>query len=180
MHRVMRIMFSFGRKDSAAQTPARAIDVADFLVEHFIDRRAPITHLKLQKLLWFAWIEYYDRTGACLFEDPFYAWKLGPTVKSVRREYRAYVSNPIRYVRRTPYPQKLGEDVEEFLRAFAEARADDDPVALMKESQKEGGAWAEFYRKDCADAEIPFDAIVELECFGARSHPFAAALRASS
>jgi uncharacterized phage-associated protein len=60
-----------------------AIGLTNWLIE--MNRTAPVdlTHLKIQKLLYFAqgWhLAYFDFP---LFEDPVEAWKYGPVVTSV-------------------------------------------------------------------------------------------------
>lgn len=47
-----------------------ATDVARFLVQYYIDIKKSVTNMKLQKLLYYAWIEYYKSSdGKYLFND---------------------------------------------------------------------------------------------------------------
>ena len=46
-----------------------------------------IDEMKAHKLLYFSQREAYLRNGAPLFEDDFCAWKYGPVLLSVRREF---------------------------------------------------------------------------------------------
>ncbi len=55
-----------------------AYDVAKFILSII-----PSTHLKLQKLLYFAYAEFLLRTGERLFKEPILAFKYGPVVESV-------------------------------------------------------------------------------------------------
>lgn len=54
-----------------------------------------ITHLKLQKLLYYAQGICLALLGRPLFEEPILAWKHGPVVDEVYQEFKSYGSNPI-------------------------------------------------------------------------------------
>lgn len=49
-----------------------------------------INNLKLQNLLYFAWIAYKKATGDDLFAESFYALQFGPAVPEVYYKYCAY------------------------------------------------------------------------------------------
>ena len=54
-----------------------------------------ITNLKLQKLLYFAYGIHLALYDTPLFDTPIQAWKLGPVVPSVYREFKVHGENPI-------------------------------------------------------------------------------------
>lgn len=64
-----------------------AKDIGRETVNLSIDSKCWISNLKLQKLLYFSWLEYYRRNGTPLFEEEFEAWKYGPVVPSVYYDY---------------------------------------------------------------------------------------------
>ena len=68
-----------------------ACDVAHWIVAN-IDRDAgdSITHLKLQKLTYYAQAWALVILGRPLFDEDFQAWAHGPVVESVFREYRSF------------------------------------------------------------------------------------------
>ncbi|MDR2943706.1 MAG: SocA family protein [Methanosarcinales archaeon] len=43
--------------------------------------------IKLQKLLFFAWLIHFRRHGEALFDDDFFAFAKGPVVETVRKNY---------------------------------------------------------------------------------------------
>ena len=56
----------------------------------------PVSNLQLQKLLYFSWIDYYQKKkGAYLFDESFVAWPLGPVVLSAYYDFCAYGAEPI-------------------------------------------------------------------------------------
>lgn len=54
-----------------------------------------ITHLKLQKLLYYAQGCYLAIKGVPLFDEDILAWTHGPVVDEVYQEYKTYGSEPI-------------------------------------------------------------------------------------
>lgn len=69
-----------------------AFDVAKYILTTL-----PTTHLKLQKLLYFSYVEFLKRTGEPLFKDDIYAWKHGPVVESVYHEFKGFGKEQIDY-----------------------------------------------------------------------------------
>lgn len=59
------------------------------------DGPLPITHIALQKLLYFAHGHYLIRTGQPLVSGAFEAWKFGPVHPAVYREFKVEGNRPI-------------------------------------------------------------------------------------
>jgi uncharacterized phage-associated protein len=77
-------------------TMANVFDVANFFIELAgQDEEGFITHLQLQKLLYFAHGYFLAKTGFPLFTDAVEAWEYGPVVPSVYSKYEKYEKNPI-------------------------------------------------------------------------------------
>lgn len=75
-----------------------------------------ISHLKLQKILYFAQAGYLALYGKKLFEDDIYAWDLGPVVRSVYTIFKDYKSRPIIKPTNGNYKDSInGQDMEDFL-----------------------------------------------------------------
>ena len=73
----------------------KASDLARYILKYFSDKNKPVSNRQLQNLLYFCWICYYKTTQEELFDEPFVAWSLGPTIVSVYREYCSYAARPI-------------------------------------------------------------------------------------
>ena len=67
--------------------------VINYLVE--TSDEGTVTHLKLQKLLYYAQGFHLAMHKEPLFGDDFNAWAKGPVIPSVYQEYKTYGSNPI-------------------------------------------------------------------------------------
>jgi uncharacterized phage-associated protein len=74
----------------------KAIDVAYYIIAYANSKNERITHLKLQKILYYLQgiiAATYD--GFMLFEDTVYAWPYGPVVRNVYYELCSNGSLPI-------------------------------------------------------------------------------------
>jgi uncharacterized phage-associated protein len=134
--------------------------VANWLIDRNIDDPSDLTHLKLQKLLYFfqGWhLVYFDFP---LFEDNIHAWKYGPVVESVYYELRGYgkddiIKNPIHgytfedgeYKVDIPIfiPLLKGEDG--FLASAWSQLAKQETWRLVSASHAEGGPWDQVVNK---------------------------------
>lgn len=56
-----------------------------------------LTHLKIQKLLYYAQGLFLAYTGEPIFNEEIYAWEHGPVVREVYEIYKGAKSNPIEY-----------------------------------------------------------------------------------
>jgi len=110
-------MYSFGYKP---------IDIANWFLNN-IDRDAGdlISHLKLQKLLYYsqAWALVFLKKP--LFDEEFYAWAHGPVEKSVYNKFRGMGSDEIEAPKRisTHIEKDEEELLKEVLRVYGEKSA---------------------------------------------------------
>jgi len=61
---------------------SKAIDISNF----FIGKG--VSHLKLQKLLYYSQLWYFVKEQTCLFDDVIKAWMYGPVVESVWHRFK--------------------------------------------------------------------------------------------
>lgn len=64
--------------------------VADYIVNKLNKRNIMITHLKLQKLLYFCQKEFLKRYDMPLFNEDFEAWIHGPVLPIIYKEYAKF------------------------------------------------------------------------------------------
>lgn len=139
-----------------------ATDVARFLVQCAIDMKAPLTNMKLQKMLYFAWIEYYKVSRSYLFDDSINAWKLGPVVPEVYDEFKIFAAMPITFTKKPEL--ELKPEVKGFLNKFSQRYRDVNAFDLVRKTHERGKPWSEAYREGRKDTVIPFESIIRLEC----------------
>lgn len=78
-------------------------DVADWFINR-VDRESgdSITHLKLQKLLYFAQAWHLANRNKPLFKDDFQAWAHGPVVRAIYDRFRGQSWEPLAPVESQP------------------------------------------------------------------------------
>ena len=78
------------------QDNRQAFACANYILDSLQDRGInDVTNLKLEKLLYFAYGIHISLYNERLFDEPIQAWRLGPVVPSVYREFKDCGSNPI-------------------------------------------------------------------------------------
>jgi uncharacterized phage-associated protein len=100
-------------------TPYNALLIAKYFVKKAKDSKSKITNLKVQKLLYYAQGWYLANfKGQRLFEDPIEAWKYGPAVRSVYREFSKYGAGDIDINVTDEEINKIDPDTKKFLDAL--------------------------------------------------------------
>lgn len=72
-----------------------AIDIARYVINYSWDIDAPLSNLKLQKLLYLIQGNFLRILKRPCFEDDIEAWKYGPVVPTVYSKFKRYGSNNI-------------------------------------------------------------------------------------
>jgi uncharacterized phage-associated protein len=98
-------------------TPLSVLEVARFFL-HNQDEEDELTHLKLQKLCYYAQGMHLAIFGSPLFGDRLLAWKHGPVARVLWNQYR-YQREALRPVS-GEQPPRLEPSVEAFLRRVYE------------------------------------------------------------
>lgn len=134
----------------------KAVDIARKMVQLSIEHRLWITNLQLQKILYFTWADYYGKYHERLFEDkPFQAWKYGPVVDDVYREYRR---NMARLIFLTMEPEEDMTAVSGYLLDSLKKYHRMGTVALVDKAHEKGSPWDLCYVEGRKE-EIPFSLI---------------------
>lgn len=138
-----------------------AVDIAKYVVSYCEKRCQPVTNLKLQKMLYYLWIDYYKRTTSALFFDDICAWQLGPVVPEAYYTFCSYAGAPIC---KTFDVHLLIDDtliINEIIEKYLPIPAS----SLVTRSHCSGGAWKRVYQEGQGNRDvIPFSLIRDLEC----------------
>lgn len=134
-----------------------ADEIAKLVIDVCIDEGKPVTNLKLQKILYFLWIDWYGKTGEYLFDDRVEAWYHGPIVPDVYYRYRTFIADPI--VTRTEH--SISErDVPMLSRLISEYNSR-SIGRLIAESCTEGSPWDRVGGRASLYAEIGKDLMID-------------------
>lgn len=139
-----------------------AKQIADYVVGYGMENNISISNLKLQKLLYFIWIDYYKATNQFLFEENFSAWKFGPVVPEVYYEYCAYGCFPI-YKKLCGYSDAIDKDVQKIINKTILKLKNEYVSQLVEKTHGEGKPWKKNFSEGMRN-DIPFDDIIEMEC----------------
>ena len=74
----------------------KAIYISNYVISLFEERKAPVTNLKLQKVLYYIQGYYYKQFGKAAFSDEIYNWQYGPVVPVVYYEYNDNGAAPLK------------------------------------------------------------------------------------
>lgn len=131
-------------------------DIAKVIIFYGNQHNIPINNLKLQKLLYLLWVDYYKETHQHLFEERFYAWAYGPAVPSIYYVYYLSKSAPLA----SAEAPKLTPFDKRWLIA-ALGRYVPLPVKdLVDMVRKSGSPWEKVYKKRSdGQGKFPFRSI---------------------
>ena len=113
-----------------------------------------LTHLKLQKLLYFAQAAHLAIHGEPLFTDEIQAWAFGPVVPTVYREFAKYESGLIPAEEAATLPDDVKLFLEEVWKIFGKYSA----TELVNLSHSVG-PWSLLYKEGERGTVIPNEAI---------------------
>ena len=71
------------------------MDVANYVVQHFIEKNHPIPNLLLLKILYYLQADSLRKDDIPLFKEPIEKWGYGPVVPEVYSNFKTYGSTPI-------------------------------------------------------------------------------------
>lgn len=78
------------------------IDIANYIVWRHRDEDHFLTHLKLQKIMYYVVAKYLKDKDKLLFEDPIYKWQYGPVIKPVYHQFKLFgkskIKEPVSYL----------------------------------------------------------------------------------
>ena len=138
-----------------------ALDIARHTLTYCTSKSHPISNLKLQKILYFLWIDYYKETRMALYEDDICAWQLGPVVPDVYYEYCSYAGKPIVA---QDYPRIEVIDTS-ILNRLIDKYILISASTLVNRTHQPNKPWSVVYQDGIGIRDvIPFSLITRLEC----------------
>lgn len=137
-----------------------ALEIARYIITSCFYEKRPVSNLKLQKMLYFVWVDFYRKTGRMLFWDNICAWQLGPVVPEVYYEYCFYAGSPICL----SYASEIEETDREILDSIIAVYLPIPANVLVDRTHAPGSAWDTIYENGLGNRKvIPFDLIIRKE-----------------
>lgn len=134
-----------------------ANEIARYVIDRCCNRNRPVTNLKLQKILYLLWLDYYRETGRNLYDNRVEAWEFGPVVPDTYYLYRIYAAGRIRDVPPCDdlQPNRAIKDTDREIldrtiyRCMKRSLGD-----LIDDTRRPGGAWDRVQRMHGLHARI--------------------------
>jgi uncharacterized phage-associated protein len=104
--------------------------VANFFIQTAKNHGKPVTHMKLQKMLYFAHGWYLAMFDQPLLDEQVEAWKYGPVIPSVYHEFKACGGDPIKHCATTMI---LNSDGHGFSFREPELEAEQEELDVLNE-----------------------------------------------
>lgn len=139
-----------------------ALDVAKYVINYCNEKQQPISNLKLQKLLYFLWVDFYKQRKCSLFHDNICAWQLGPVVPDVYYEFCSYAGLPIA---RKYCVANIEENDKTIIEKIIDNYINLSAFKLVEKTHESNTPWAKVYNNGTGARNIiPADLILKLEC----------------
>jgi uncharacterized phage-associated protein len=101
-------------------------EVANYFIKKAQDEKVDegfsegITHLRLQKILYFAQCACLAIYNKPLFNDEIQAWQYGPVINTVYQKLKVNRNKPLKIIEDYPIEGKINEEQEKFLKGVWE------------------------------------------------------------
>lgn len=137
-----------------------ATEIAKYIISQCLNIGKPVSNLKLQKMMYFLWVDFYKQTGRKLFLDNICAWQLGPVVPEVYYEYCSYAGRPIQRV----YTTNIGVEDSKIINMILNDYVNIPANVLVDRTHENGSAWDCVYQNGAGNRNIiPFELIIKKE-----------------
>jgi len=142
------------------KTPPNSVfEIADWFLLRAKSEDKPLKHMKLQKLVYFAYGWYCAYFDKPLFGETIWAWQHGPVVEELYHKYKQFKKYPIE-MDGIADPQ-IGEDVLSILVEVWESYSHCTDSHLQNITHRPDSPWSKVYNRRDRNIEIPTPDIQE-------------------
>lgn len=121
--------------------------VCNSILTRAFQQNIQVSPMKLQKILYFVYREFYQKEEEPLFEEPFQTWKYGPVVRSIYDEFKPFGSNSITCFAKDAtnrvkiVDEKNAPAISNSIQTVWECCKDKDGVRLSQLTHTKNSAW---------------------------------------
>lgn len=159
--------------------PTNVLNISKYIINYCIEKNIDMYTLKLQRLLFLSWIDYYNKTGDYLFESTFKANEYGPYNIDIALEYNGFPWYEIQDNAKKNYnPDCLDAIIKESLDKTLNSYAGKSFTEIQTIICKDHNAWSiitndidftntkqsAYHSSYHHDKDIPFDLIIKNDC----------------
>lgn len=166
---VLSIFVIFTEHHVVVRKMYSAVQIAHLFVQKGISEEKPLTHMKLQKLVYFSHglhLAAFD--GKPLIIDSIEAWQYGPVIPSIYEKYAIFRDQLIVdkdklqeigfYIEDLPV---LNENAEEIFNVTWDIVGDRSAIQLSNWTHEPNLAWSKVYRPGIPHIDIPNELIAD-------------------
>lgn len=124
--------------------PSSVLNVGNVFLEKAKSCGSTVDPLKLQKLVFMAHGWKLAFTGEPLINEAFEAWRYGPVVPELYREFKEFKDGPIRRPSRTPSEQ-LSRNARDVIDQVWKMYRESSALELSRLTHEPGSAWSQTY-----------------------------------
>lgn len=136
-------------------------DVANWFLAKARQEGQPLKHMKLQKLVYFAYGWYFAYFDKPLFPQGICAWDHGPVVSDLYSRFKRFGGSPIDD---TEYPPLMDNDILSILDDVWESYSPYNDIQLRNITHRSDSPWTQVYSVYRKGAEIRPSEIREYFC----------------
>lgn len=124
-----------------------ALSVGNTILKRGQAEGREITPMKLQKLIYIVYKEYYKRTDSALFPERFEVWKYGPVIQSIYDTFKEFGANAIKKmgISSDGYVYVVNEDASSIFKEVLDNVWDKykkyDGIRLSEMTHRQNTAW---------------------------------------
>lgn len=122
---------------------------ADYVIKLANDENKKMSNTMLQKILFYAYVDYAVNNKEPLFSDSFYAWDRGPVLPEIYNEYSIFQYGVMK-INGTD-GELTDESKKEVLLSNYKKLIDKNISEIVEKTHKEGSPWANHYSKNFFD-----------------------------
>lgn len=119
-----------------------------------------LTNTRLQKLLFYVYVEYARKHDKPLFKDVFTAVKRGPVIIDVYNKYSVYQFGYMSPFTENEKIDKIDSEIKDIIKKVIEKTHDFATEDLVEKTHIKGSPWATVYEEDKKN-KISFESIKE-------------------
>ena len=135
------------------------LDIAAYIIQLSNEIGEPLTNMKLQKLLYYAFSWYAVEKNKPLFDENIMAWKYGPVVVSVYKAYEKFGADIIKKASDGD-PNALDDFTKSLVDDVFSVYGNKTAIELANLTHSEA-PWRDTFNPENQNTPIPFKAVVQ-------------------
>lgn len=149
-----RICYDMGVKSISTETSTKearsmvsAIALSNTILKRAFEEKVAVFPMKLQKLVYFIFRDYYQKHDKLLLSEAFLTWKYGPVLRSVYDEFKSFHANKItRFAKDANgivyvIDENIAPDISSIINAVWSKYKEYDGISLSQLTHEKGTAW---------------------------------------